>query len=84
MRNRFDALTDDSQTAAERYERFTVANKDVTSELIPQATGRKSDLINKDPRVFQVREKLRSLYRRKMVANLMNMPKEKLTIHMQL
>ncbi len=39
-------------------------NKEVTSELVPPATTRKSDRINKDPRILQARKRSRDLYQK--------------------
>ena len=55
VRNRFNTLADDNQTATERYEHFIVANQEVTQELVPEVAGRKSGLLNKHPRVVQAR-----------------------------
>ena len=63
VRNKFNTLADDSQTATELYEHFIEANEVATAELVPPATRRKSDLINKDPRVVQARSKAKVIYR---------------------
>ena len=63
VRNKFNMLADDSQTATELYEHFIEANEVATAELVPPATRRKSDLINKDPRVVQARSKAKVIYR---------------------
>ncbi len=57
-------LDEDSLTATERYENFIMANQEATADLIPPVTRSKADLINKDPRIVQAREKSRSLYRK--------------------
>ncbi len=64
VRNRFDALANDNQSATEKYEHFIVANQEVTQELVPELPGRKSELLNKHPRVVQAREKSRAVYRK--------------------
>ncbi len=46
----------------ERYKHFIVANQEVTQALVPEVPGRKSELLNKHPRVVQGREKSRAVH----------------------
>ena len=62
VRNRYTALANDGDSAAEKYENFIKVNNEVASDLIPKVSKQRKTQFSKDTRVNEARNIMQDKY----------------------
>ena len=62
VKNRFQLLEEEDDSASERYEKFTEANKEAAEKVIPVKNKSRKACFLSDPRVTKAREEIKAAY----------------------
>ena len=62
VRNRFEVLGVEEESATDRYDRFIKANKEAAEKIVPLRNRAKKTRFSSDPRVIKARDEIKDAY----------------------